>query len=141
MESFLKRYTTGLPTTLDVMMAQEDFWIYETLLKVVRNTNDFGSDPKHETRTIKSRRTTKRPTSKRSRPWTSARTRSIAGPSRRPRYSNCPMMPGASGGCSTTDRPAPAHAHAHGDRSSRWASDRHARYEFGPFPADRPLRR
>ncbi len=31
------------PTTLDIMMAQEDLWVYETLLKVVRNTNN--SDP------------------------------------------------------------------------------------------------
>ncbi len=52
-DSFLKRYTTGLPTTLDVMMAQEDFWIYETLLKVVRNTNDTGSDPKHDLKNYK----------------------------------------------------------------------------------------
>ena len=29
-------------------MAQEEFWIYETLLKVVRNTNDMGSDPNHD---------------------------------------------------------------------------------------------
>ncbi len=36
------------PTTLDIMMAQEDLWIYETLLKVIRNTNDEGSDPAHD---------------------------------------------------------------------------------------------
>ena len=35
------------PDTLDIMMAQEDLWVYETLLKVIRNTNDFGTDPKH----------------------------------------------------------------------------------------------
>ena len=27
------------PTTLDIMLAQEDLWVYETLLKVIRNTN------------------------------------------------------------------------------------------------------
>ena len=32
------------PTTLDIMMAQEDLWVYETLLKVVRYTNNVGPD-------------------------------------------------------------------------------------------------
>ena len=45
MQSFLKRYTGGAtPTTLDIMMAQEDYWVYETLLKVVRNTNNFAEE-------------------------------------------------------------------------------------------------
>ena len=34
------------PSTLDVMLAQEDLWVYEALLRVIRNTNDM--DPKHE---------------------------------------------------------------------------------------------
>ena len=41
------------PNTLDVMMAQEDLWIYETLLKVIRNTNDVGSDPNHDAKNYK----------------------------------------------------------------------------------------
>ncbi len=35
------------PTTLDIMVAQEDLWVYDTLLKVVRNTNNVGSDQDH----------------------------------------------------------------------------------------------
>jgi hypothetical protein len=48
-KTFLERYTGGsTPSTLDIMMAQEDLWVYETLLKVIRNTNDVGPDPKHD---------------------------------------------------------------------------------------------
>ncbi len=47
--AFKARFSGPTPNTLDVAMAQEDLWVYETLLKVVRNTNDFGTDPKHET--------------------------------------------------------------------------------------------
>ena len=35
------------PSTLDIMLAQEELWVYETLLKVIRNTNDIGPDQKH----------------------------------------------------------------------------------------------
>ena len=35
------------PTTLDIMIAQEDLWVYQTLLKVIRNTNNVGSDQDH----------------------------------------------------------------------------------------------
>jgi hypothetical protein len=38
---------------LDIAMAQEELWVYETLLKVIRNTNDVGSDPKHDPRNYK----------------------------------------------------------------------------------------
>jgi len=41
------RQGTGTPSTLDIMMAQEDLWVYETLLKVIRNTNNVGSDQDH----------------------------------------------------------------------------------------------
>ena len=36
------------PTTLQVMLAQEDVWVYKALLTVVHNTNDMGPDPKHD---------------------------------------------------------------------------------------------
>ena len=36
-----------IPTTPDVIVAQENVWVYEALLKVIRNTNDAGKDPKH----------------------------------------------------------------------------------------------
>jgi hypothetical protein len=32
------------PTTLDVMLAQEDLWVYEALLRVIRNTNNMSPD-------------------------------------------------------------------------------------------------
>jgi hypothetical protein len=47
-DKFQKRFTGLTPSTLDIMLAQEDLWVYETLLKVIRNTNDGNSDPKHE---------------------------------------------------------------------------------------------
>ena len=47
-KTFRDRFPAASPTTLDIMMAQEDLWIYETLLKVIRNTNDIGPDPKHD---------------------------------------------------------------------------------------------
>ena len=34
------------PSTLEIMVAQEDLWVYEALLRVIRNTN--STDPKHE---------------------------------------------------------------------------------------------
>ncbi len=46
-KTFLDRFAGGTPTTLDIMMTQEDLWIYATLLKVIRYTNDRGTDPKH----------------------------------------------------------------------------------------------
>ena len=36
----------AVPSTLVVLMSQEDLWVYEALLKVVHNTNNTGSDPK-----------------------------------------------------------------------------------------------
>ena len=45
-KAFLDRFSGGTPTTLDIMTAQEDLWVYETLLKVIRNTNNFSADPK-----------------------------------------------------------------------------------------------
>jgi hypothetical protein len=46
--AFLSRYAGNTtPTTLDIAMAQEDLWVYEALLKVIRFTNDIGPDPKH----------------------------------------------------------------------------------------------
>ena len=47
-KKFLERFSGGIPSTLDIMLAQEDLWVYETLLKVVRNTNDVNPDPKHD---------------------------------------------------------------------------------------------
>ncbi|MGA2621256.1 MAG: hypothetical protein ABSF26_26835 [Thermoguttaceae bacterium] len=32
------------PSTLDVMLAQEDLWVYEALLRVIRNTNNTSPD-------------------------------------------------------------------------------------------------
>ena len=43
-KTFIERFS-AVPTTLDIMMAQEDLWVYETLLKVIRYTNDVGPDP------------------------------------------------------------------------------------------------
>src|SRR5271157_5635044 len=45
---FVDRFSGTTPNTLDIAMAQEDLWVYETLLKVIHNTNDFGKDPKHD---------------------------------------------------------------------------------------------
>ncbi len=45
--TFLDRFTRSVPTTLDIMMAQEELWVYETLLKVVRNTNNVGANKDH----------------------------------------------------------------------------------------------
>ena len=42
-----------IPTTIAVMVAQEDLWVYEALLKVIRNTNDTGIDPKHDAKNYK----------------------------------------------------------------------------------------
>ncbi|MGO9108788.1 MAG: hypothetical protein ACLP9L_06105 [Thermoguttaceae bacterium] len=47
-KAFLERLSGATPTTLDIAMAQEDLWVYETLLKVIHNTNDVGPDPKHD---------------------------------------------------------------------------------------------
>ena len=47
-KNFLDRFGGALPSTLEVMIAQEDLWVYETLLKVIRNTNDVGQDPRHD---------------------------------------------------------------------------------------------
>ncbi|MGA2031422.1 MAG: hypothetical protein ABSG68_04135 [Thermoguttaceae bacterium] len=35
------------PSTLEVMLAQEDLWVYEALLKAIRNTNEGATDRKH----------------------------------------------------------------------------------------------
>ena len=40
------------PSTLEVMIAQEDLWVYEALLRVIRNTNN--NDPKHEPKNYQS---------------------------------------------------------------------------------------
>jgi hypothetical protein len=36
------------PSTIEVVVAQEDLWVYEALLNVIRNTNDMGNDPRHD---------------------------------------------------------------------------------------------
>ncbi len=36
------------PKPIQVMLAQEELWVYEALLRVIRNTNDRGDDPKHD---------------------------------------------------------------------------------------------
>ncbi len=46
-KTFVDRFASGTPSTLDIMMAQEDLWVYETLLKVIRNTNNVGPDKDH----------------------------------------------------------------------------------------------
>ena len=46
-KKFLAPFRSHAPSTLEVMLAQEDLWIYETLLKVVRNTNNVARDQKH----------------------------------------------------------------------------------------------
>ena len=33
------------PSTLDVLMAQEDLWVYEAILRVIQRTNSVGKDP------------------------------------------------------------------------------------------------
>ncbi|MGD0896787.1 MAG: hypothetical protein ABR915_03055, partial [Thermoguttaceae bacterium] len=35
----------AVPSTLEVLLAQEDLWVYEALLRVVRNTNNTSGDP------------------------------------------------------------------------------------------------
>jgi hypothetical protein len=53
-QTFLTRYAgAATPTTLDIAMAQEELWVYETLLKVIRNTNDVGPDPRHSDKEYK----------------------------------------------------------------------------------------
>jgi hypothetical protein len=34
-----------IPSTLEVLLAQEDLWVYEALLRVIRNTNSTSADP------------------------------------------------------------------------------------------------
>jgi len=36
------------PKPIQVMLAQEELWVYEALLRVIRNTNDIDNDPKHD---------------------------------------------------------------------------------------------
>jgi hypothetical protein len=43
-KTFQSRFSAGVPSTLDVMMAQEELWVYEALLKVIRYTNNTGPD-------------------------------------------------------------------------------------------------
>jgi hypothetical protein len=55
-DTFLRRYTSSTPTTLEIMMAQEDLWIYKTLLTVIHNTNNVSTETNakagtHEQRT------------------------------------------------------------------------------------------
>ncbi len=40
------------PSTLQVMIAQEDLWVYEALLRIIRNTNNI--DPKHDPKNYQS---------------------------------------------------------------------------------------
>ena len=104
-------YTSGIPTTLDIMMAQEDLWIYETLLKVIRNTNNIGPDPKHDAKNyIETGQPQRWPASSKSWRWTSARTRSIVGASARSRCSICPSEAGGGRDASRADPAAPAPA-------------------------------
>jgi hypothetical protein len=35
----------AIPSTLEVLLAQEDLWVYEALLRVIRNTNSTSADP------------------------------------------------------------------------------------------------
>ncbi len=48
------RNWNDIPTTPDVIVAQENVWVYEALLKVIRNTNDVGNDPKHSAKNYQS---------------------------------------------------------------------------------------
>jgi hypothetical protein len=43
-ERFFTR-RSDVPSTLEVLLAQEDLWVYEALLRVIRNTNSTGADP------------------------------------------------------------------------------------------------
>jgi hypothetical protein len=46
-DELMKRFEiwpSDLPSTLQVMLAQEDVWVYEALLRVIRNTNDFRTE-------------------------------------------------------------------------------------------------
>jgi hypothetical protein len=43
-KAFKDRFSGSTPSTLDIMMTQEELWVYETLLKVIRNTNNIGPD-------------------------------------------------------------------------------------------------
>ena len=88
------------PNTLDIMMAQEDLWVYETLLKVVRNTNDSVPTPSTMTQRItRNRPTTKWPVSSKSWRWISGRMPWRAGTSATGPFSICPAR--AAAPCST----------------------------------------
>ena len=92
------------PGHLDIMMAQEDLWVYETLLKVIRNTNNVGPD---QAALQKTGSTTKWPASSKSWRWTSARTPSSAGASARQPLFNLPSE-AAHGRRATAGRAVPA---------------------------------
>ena len=51
--AFVDRFKRGVPSTQDIMLAQEDLWVYETLLRVIRNTNDMGGDLHHADKSYK----------------------------------------------------------------------------------------
>ncbi|MGA2063704.1 MAG: hypothetical protein ABSG86_01985 [Thermoguttaceae bacterium] len=42
-----ERFTRGTttPSTIEVLLAQEDLWVYEALLRVIRNSNNSSADP------------------------------------------------------------------------------------------------
>ena len=42
-----KKWEKNMPSTLDVMVAQEDLWVYEALLRIIKNTNERAKDHKH----------------------------------------------------------------------------------------------
>jgi hypothetical protein len=45
-EELIKRFQNWneIPTTIQVMLAQEDLWVYEAVLNVIRNTNNCAQD-------------------------------------------------------------------------------------------------
>jgi hypothetical protein len=41
-KQFRDRFSGSTPSTLDIMLAQEELWVYETLLKVIQHTNNVS---------------------------------------------------------------------------------------------------
>ena len=128
------------PTTLDIMMAQEDLWVYETLLKVVRNTNDAVPIRSTNRRSTRNRPTTKSPASSKSWRWTSAGTPFRVGPSREGRCSICRARPAAAPARSRRWR-CRAAVRADGGTGSPPGRTATGKFQFGQFSPGRPLRR
>ena len=45
MEDRFFTHRKDVPNTIEVLLAQEDLWVYEALLRVIRNANNIGADP------------------------------------------------------------------------------------------------